>query len=273
MLLLKNMYNKESNIRKAINDFYIGLKEWRVWYLMAVIEIKMRYKRSKLGQFWITLSNAINILALSVVWSCLFKMSIKDYLPYVTINFCLWIFLNSIITDGSQMFINSARYIQQIPIKKSSFAYMNVLKNFIVFGHNLIVVMIVFALFYRHIGINIFFSFAGLALILINAIWVSLFVGMICARFRDVQSIITSMLQVVFYVTPTMWKLENMPEKIVLISNFNPFNIFISIVRDGMFNSGPNLRYWASAIVITFIGYIITFYAFSKYRSRIVFWA
>lgn len=265
--------NKESSCRKAIDDFYIGLKEWRIWYLMATIDIKMRYKRSKLGQFWITISNAINILALSVIWSCLFKAPIKEYLPYITINFFLWAFLNGIILEGSQIFISSSRYMQQVPIKKSSFAYMNVFKNLIVFGHNLIVMAIVFALFQRNIGINVLFSIAGLVLILINAVWVSLFVGMICARFRDVQSIIASMLQIVFYVTPTMWRLENMSGKIVWISNFNPFNIFISIVRDGMFNSGPNLRYWASAIVITCVGYAITFYSFAKYRSRIVFWA
>lgn len=261
-----------SPIREAIADFISGATEWRIWYLMATTEIKMRYKRSKLGQFWITGSNAINVLALGIIWSYLFKMEVQDYMPYVAVNFFLWTLLSSVITEGCQMFITGARYIQQLPLKKSSFAYMNVFRNVLVFSHNLIVLAFVFLFFRVPIGSGIFAALLGFALLIINAVWVSLLTGMICARFRDFANIITSLLQIVFYVTPVMWKLESMPPKIVLLSSFNPVNIFMTIVRDGLFNRAPNFEYWASALLITVIGWSVTMLAFMTYRKRIVFW-
>jgi ABC-2 type transport system permease protein/lipopolysaccharide transport system permease protein len=259
-------------IHKALNDFIVGAKEWRIWHMMAITEIKMRYKRSKFGQLWITLSNAINILALGLIWASVFKIELKDYMPYVTVNFFLWMLLSSIVTDSCSIFTSSTRYMQQIPLKKSSFAYMNVYRNFVIFAHNIIVIVAVFLFFQEPLGINFLFSVAGLVLIALNAIWVSILIGIICARFRDVTNITASMLQIAFYLTPTLWKLQNMSPKIVLISNFNPFNIFISIVRDGLFNLEPNLRYWKSALCITAIGWLVTILVFSKYRNRIVFW-
>ena len=258
--------NTTTSIKQAIKDFYLGAKEWRIWYLMAMIEIKMRYKRSKLGQFWLTLSNAINIATLGCIWSYLFKIAVKEYLPYVAVNLFLWSLLSGVITEGCQMFIAGAKYMQQIPIQKSSFAYMNVFRNLVIFGHNMVALLVVFIIFPPQIGFNIIFGLAGFILILINAVWVSLFIGIISVRFRDIPAIISSLLQLAFYSTPTIWKLESMPSKIIALSNFNPFNIFISIVRDGIFNRQPNTQYWITALGITVFGWLFTGYIFAKYR-------
>ena len=149
---------------------------------------------------------------------------------------------------------------------------MNVFRHLVIFGHNLIILLVVFILFGPHMGLNLFWGVSGFLLIIINAVWVSLLMGMLSVRFRDIPAIIASMLQIVFYVTPTIWKLENMPPKIVMLSNFNPFNVFITIVRDGVFNNSPNVQYWITALMITIFGWLVTGYFFAKYRGRIVFW-
>jgi hypothetical protein len=58
-----------------------GLRYWRLSHLIGLGKIRRRYARSRLGQFWLTLSTAIMVVALGVVWSTLWKVDIRDLMP------------------------------------------------------------------------------------------------------------------------------------------------------------------------------------------------
>ena len=80
----------------CINDLKSSFTAWRVWYTFAVNDVKRRYRRSRLGQFWLTLSMALTIGGLGLVYSVLFKMDVAEYLPYISVTFVFW----SIISSG-----------------------------------------------------------------------------------------------------------------------------------------------------------------------------
>ena len=42
-------------------DIHEGIENWRIWHLMGSAELRRRYARSRLGQFWLTLSTGILI--------------------------------------------------------------------------------------------------------------------------------------------------------------------------------------------------------------------
>jgi ABC-type polysaccharide/polyol phosphate export permease len=56
---------------KKTNDLFDDLKKgafsWRIWYTLAISDIRMRHSRSKIGQFWITISTGIFIGAIGTV--------------------------------------------------------------------------------------------------------------------------------------------------------------------------------------------------------------
>ena len=63
----------------------------------------------------------------------------------------------------------------------------------------------------------------GLILLLLNGIWVGLALGTVCARFRDMPQIMTSLIQVAFYLTPVMYPKLQLPEKWRWLFRLNPF--------------------------------------------------
>ncbi|MGN5480598.1 hypothetical protein ACTMU2_39275 [Cupriavidus basilensis] len=76
--------------RAGLKDIQASFGGWHVWWTPALNDVKRRYRRSRLGQFWLTLSMAITIGGLGTVYSTLFKMDVAEYLPYISITFVFW---------------------------------------------------------------------------------------------------------------------------------------------------------------------------------------
>src|ERR1700728_5333832 len=70
------------HIALAWADFTVSLKSWRMWLLLGMNDIRQRYRRSRLGQFWITLAMAIQIGTLGFLYSYLFHLPVAQYLAY-----------------------------------------------------------------------------------------------------------------------------------------------------------------------------------------------
>src|SRR5580704_2203889 len=88
----------------AVADFRSGVLDWRAWTLLGMNDIRQRYRRSRLGQFWITLSMAVTIVALGVVYAYLFNIAVKDYLPYLAVSFVVWGTISSIVMEACSVF-------------------------------------------------------------------------------------------------------------------------------------------------------------------------
>jgi lipopolysaccharide transport system permease protein len=55
----------------GIADLLRGIRKWRLCHLMGLSEIRRRYARSRIGQFWLTISTGVVVAALGLVWSTL----------------------------------------------------------------------------------------------------------------------------------------------------------------------------------------------------------
>ena len=72
-------------------------------------------------------------------------------------------------------------------------------------GHNVLIIPIVFAIYHVGVNANILWLAVGLLLVIANGFWFGFFLAIVCARFRDVPQIMTSIMQVVFFITPVMF--------------------------------------------------------------------
>src|SRR5215510_10666773 len=67
-------------------DLLSGIANWRLSHIMGLGEIRRRYARSRIGQFWLTISTGIVVAVLGLVWSALWKVPIADLLPFVAVS-------------------------------------------------------------------------------------------------------------------------------------------------------------------------------------------
>ena len=78
-------------------------------------------------------------------------------------------------------------------------AYRSVYRNVLVLAHNFVIVPVVLIIFPHPVNwLRLFSLLPAFAFIVINGVTTSILLGMICARFRDVPPIVSSVVQVLF---------------------------------------------------------------------------
>jgi len=259
------------NIKKALLDILNSIKLSELWFSMAALEIKQRYRRSALGPLWITLSMAITLLVMGPLYSMLFQQEIRTYLLNLTIGMVIWTFISGCLNDFCQIYINSANLIKQIKIPYSLYIFKVIAKNLIIFFHNFILILIVLAIYPTNNFLISLISLFGLFLVVLNLLWLGLLTSLICTRFRDMNQLIGNVLQIIFFITPIVWTPSSLGSKQFLL-NFNFFYHLIEVIRLPLLGLTPSLITWIFLIACPLIGYPLVIILFSRYRSRISFW-
>ena len=108
-------------------------------------------------------------------------------------------------------------------------------------------------------------------LLAINAFWISILLGLIGARFRDVPPIVASFLQVAFFVTPIIWPIETLGQW-QAIGTLNPLFAAIDVVRAPLLGRATAAYSWTVLLIVTVVGSVLTFAMFARFRARIAYW-
>lgn len=265
MLLLKKI---KTYYFDSFQDFKSSFYNYS-WFFLAYEDVKKRYRRSIFGPFWITLSTLILILTVGPIYSYIFKSDLSSYLPYLTVSIIIWQLFSIFLNESTMIFIESEGYIKNIKINYFNFILRLLSKNFLIFLHNFIIV--IFVLYYYQINIDILLFLFGLILLTLNLLWIGLFFAIISARFRDIPLIITNLIQVSFFLTPIIWKIDMLNERFALIK-FNIIYHFIEIVRIPLLDYDFVLLPYLVSIFTLFFGLVFIGLFFGKYIRRISFW-
>lgn len=265
-------FHTEAQLKLALDDVRQGFARSDLWLLLGWHDIRQKFRRSLLGPFWLTISTAILLVALGFVYAALFKMDLKQYFPFLAAGIVTWSLISTLVIEGCQTFIASESMIKQIRLPFTVHAFRVVWRNILVFLHNIVIVIAVVLIFARLPGATSLLALlAGLGLIMLNGVWVCLLLGLICTRYRDMPPMITSLIQLVFFVTPIIWHPSLLAGRQRII-NFNPFHHFIELLRAPMLDTIPSAATWTAVLAITVLGWLATVLAFWRYRRRIAYW-
>lgn len=234
-------------------------------------EIRQRYRRSTIGPFWITLSMGFTIAGLAYLYAGLFGQNLQEYLPYVAVGIIVFNFLSGLVTDGSSIFISSSRVILQLKAPLSLYIYQVIWKNILIFLHNLVIYAIILMFVRVPIGWNVMLSLVGFVLIVTNALWICVILGGLSARFRDVPPIVSSVMQVAFFLTPVFWTPGSLPSREVFV-HLNPFYYLIDIVRMPLLGQTPPWSMWLVLAGMNLASAVVAMVFFARYRARIAYW-
>lgn len=238
---------------------------------MARGDLRARYKRSVLGPLWLTLGTAIGTLGLGVVWSELFKMDRKHFVPALTSGLIMWQLLSGCIVEATTTYWRQAAIIRNISVPLSIHPIQLVVKHLINFAHNLPVFIIVVILFDVPVTIYTLLAIPCLILIAANLLWIALLFSMLGARFRDLEYLVAAVMPMLMFLSPVFYRPNYLPisEGIIWL---NPFSHLIELVRYPLLGSAPPAFVVLTNVLFYVLGWLLTLYAFNAKRDRIAYW-
>jgi ABC-2 type transport system permease protein/lipopolysaccharide transport system permease protein len=201
-------------------------------------------------------------------WELWLTMAWQD----IRLGFLAWLWMANTANESTLLFVTAQRYVKQVRLPITLFVFRLVARNLIVLAHNFLVYIAVILLVGLRPGWVALLAIPGLLLSIICMFWISLLFGMLGARFRDFPQIITSLVQVVFYVTPIMWEPDQLGSRRYSIVDYNPVYYFIEIVRAPLLGHMPPVGYWKLSFLITLGVTLIVFPIFRRFRGRVAYW-
>jgi lipopolysaccharide transport system permease protein len=258
--------------RWAMSDLIEGMHLWRLAWALGWLDIRLRYRGSMLGPFWLTISTGVMVAALGVLYSTLFKIELRDYLPFLALSQVLWGFLAALVSEACTVFTDAEGVIRSVRMPFFVFSMRGLIRNAIVLGHNILVIVVVFAVFQIWPGVDSLLALPGLVLWVIDGLALTLLLGGFCARFRDIQPIVNSVMQIAFFMTPVIWKPDQLSAAGVQSLAFNPFFDLLEIVRGPILGSSVAGTTWIGAGVYSVVLCAISWAFFVRARGRIAFW-
>src|SRR6202795_5136143 len=220
-IALSNSTLKARIAHTISQEVVAGFRAWPVWVIMGWDDIRQRYRRSVIGPFWITLSMGFFILVLGAIYSRLFHAQIESYLPYLTVGFVVWGFMSTAANDSCIAFIDASRIIKQIKLPYSVYILRVVWRNFIIFLHTIVIYIPMAIIFKIEPRLTMLYEIPGLLLVVVNLIWLTTVIAILSTRYRDIQPIVGTVIQLGMFATPIMWNVSALGEE-KIVAELNP---------------------------------------------------
>ena len=252
-------------------DLKQSVLDWPKWFYLTRFDLKLRYRRTLLGPYWVVITTLVSILSLGFVFGVMFKHDQEHYFAYLASGVMVWQFITTTILGSADVFISRTEMIRNLPLPIMSFVLRLVAFNFLILIHSLAVYLLFVIFDSIPIWRTLHWFVLGIIVLTLNLIWISTLIGILCTRFRDLVQLLGTVMSLMFIITPIFWVKQVLVERQYIVK-LNPFVHLIEIVRDPMLGKPPNLLSLIVCLGMLVIGGGATFILFAKKRNRIVFW-
>jgi ABC-type polysaccharide/polyol phosphate export permease len=245
----------------------------RLGWAMGSHDFRLLGVGTKMGRLWPTIGLALRIVMVGLIFALLFGLPSSDYIPWLATGWAIWGMMGSIITDTSNTYNQSRGLMLAINIPRESFVVKVIVREALLLVQNSILVLGVALLFQLEVGFEVLLIVPGLFLSAIFFYGLGMILGPIVARSRDLGPLISSVIGVMFFVLPIMWKPESIESELAhLILGLNPLYHYLQIVRLPLLGEVPtNLNYLLAAvgaIVFLIAGNLVM----KITRNKIIYW-
>ena len=259
-------------VGRAARDLAAGLERHWLWTALAWNDVRKRFSGSLLGSLWIIVNLGLMVIVLALVFAHPLRVALPYYLPFLTIGLVLWQFIQTSLVEAGQAFVSAGETIRGNPMPFSLQLFRLVWRNLLVLAHNLVVALVVLWAFGVRPGMAGLAAVPAMLLVTFTLFWVGMFLALLGARYRDVQQVVTGLMQLLFFLTPIIWMPTAIGPGRAWLVEVNPLHALIDIVRAPLLGADPAPGSWAIALAVAVGAAGIGFAAFAALRPRIPYW-
>ncbi len=213
-------------------------------------DLRGRYKGSVLGFTWTFLNPLLQLAVYTVVFSTIMRNGIEDYYLFLFVALIPWIFFAASLTGGASCIISQKELVKKIyfprevlPIAHVTCQLVNMLLSFIV-------VFVVLLLSGRGINfMGLIYLLPVIAVEYLLALGIAFISSALTVYLRDLEHILVIVAMAWQFLSPVMYSIEQVPERIRLWFNLNPMSHVISAYRDILYyKQAPHLNTLLTAV-------------------------
>jgi ABC-type polysaccharide/polyol phosphate export permease len=232
-------------------------------------DIRGKYKASFLGVLWSFINPLLQVLVYAIVFPYIMKVQTENYLVFLICGIIPWTWFTTSLTQGTTCITNNGNLIKKVYFPREILPISVVTSGLVNFLISCIIIVIFVLL--GGLGLSwhlIFLPLVALIQFLFSLAF-ALLLGSINVYVKDVEYIVTFIINMLFYATPILYTTTMFSGWITWIFKLNPMAHLLNAYRDIFYvHEVPQLGNLFILLVIGMIALVVCYTIFKKLEKK-----
>lgn len=221
-----------------------------------------KYKNSFLGVLWSFINPLLQIAVYALVFQVILRSNIQNYAVYLCCALIPWQYFSSIVLRGAAVVIDNGNILKKVYFPREILPISIVTSEGVNFLISTIIILGFVLISGIGFSINIVWYFVILAIQYILSLGISFIVSSLSVYFRDLIHLLGVFMQLLFYATPIVYSINDVPGNFQWLLKLNPMSYLIEGYRAIFYDKvPPNFAHLGVSLLLAigfcFIGYKI----------------
>ena len=237
---------------------------------LVIKDLKLKYRDSVLGFLWSLANPLLLILVYSFVFSHILKTTIVNFSYFLLIGILPWNFFAQSMMMSTGSILENGGLIRKVAIPMEVFPVATVLFNLAQFGLALIVFVPMTVLFFQvPMSLVTLWFFPLLILHMLFTLGLSFVISTATVFYRDVRHFIEIALLLLFWLTPIIYDVKDIPESLQSAIYLNPQSFFTLSYQDILYRQAvPDISRFTILMLLTASSLLIGYKVHRSYKAR-----
>ncbi|GAA3927184.1 ABC transporter permease [Microbacterium soli] len=206
-------------------------------WLLSARDLKVRYATSWLGYLWSVLDPLVMSVIYLFVFTFFFKRDVgaDPYIVFLICGLLPWVWFNTSVSDFTRAFRRDAKLVRSTAIPRSIWVNRTVLSKGLEFLFALPVLALFAIVFHAPVGWGLLWFPVAVLLQAALLVGLGLLVAPLCVLFTDLERTTALVLRALFYASPVIYSIKDLPEPLHTILSFNPLSGIFTLYRATFF--------------------------------------
>ncbi len=243
----------------------------RSLWLLTTRDLKVRYSTSALGYLW----SIVDPLVMSAIYWFVFtqvfgRVGHDPYIVFLLAALLPWMWFNGTISDTTRAFTREAKLIRSTTIPRTIWVARLVLSKGIEFLLSIPVIVLFVVVFGADLHLEALWWIPAILLQLGLTFGIGLLVAPLVVFFRDLERVVKLVLRFLFYASPIIYGISDLPPALHVWAAFNPLAGIFSMYRAAFFPQELDLFAVGVSAAMTVVFLVVGFLVYRAGIRRVL---
>jgi lipopolysaccharide transport system permease protein len=226
---------------------------WDLLWGMTEKELRARYKNTVFGFLWLVANPVLQMLIIGFVFPLFVRETVTHYYYYLFTGLLAWNFFSISLGKTTPSFLFERTLIKKAVFPRSVIPISIILSNLINYIAAVLLFLIPLLFLHTLTILSAFYFLAGLILLVIFTIGLSLITSSLNVRFRDINFFVQALLIVWFYASPIVYSLSQLPADMLWVWRMNPLTSILQLMQHAFVGTPlPGVGMLATNLIVIF---------------------
>jgi ABC-type polysaccharide/polyol phosphate export permease len=254
-----------------IPRFHTNNPSTRIWLHLGWRDLKIRYAATKIGPWWSAANLLATIMGSSLAVGLLSGKGALTQAPRLAVGLSIWTLISAILIEATSLYEDDKSLLLNTTITEKSLIYRLIWRNFIIFAHNALVVLLVFVISGNYSPFEIVYLVPISLLTSIALLYPIVLFAQSVYWLPDLRAVLPPFIQFCFFLTPVLWEPPTSgPGKLLL--ELNPAAWFLHFSQGIILHNSVYWSYLARMLIfagISILGLSVSTTMMANVRKRL----